>query len=104
MAVEAVIKIKEAEVQGREILRKANDTAWQIIQSAAKESAEKRDAILGEARKVQSRLLDEAAQKAQTECETLGACGASERETILNPGEDKLNRAINFITERIVRV
>lgn len=104
MAGEAVLKIKETEDRGKELIRASTEEARQIADNYAKNSAEQRDAMLVKAENTKAEIIEAAAKKAGAECEELGKHGALEKEAILNPGAEKLEQAIKFITERIVSV
>lgn len=104
MAAEAVLKIKEAEDRGRELIRKAGEEARQIALSYERNSAEQRNTILVKAKNTKAEIIDAAVKKAGTECEELERRGDEEKKAILDPGAEKLEQTIKFITERIVSV
>jgi F0F1-type ATP synthase membrane subunit b/b' len=102
LAKQAVLKIKEAEGLGRERLRAATEEARQITQSYAQNAAEQREAILIKAQHVRSGIIAAATKKAEASCEELELAAEAEKRAILNPGAERLEQAIKFITERIV--
>ncbi len=102
MAGEAVLKIKQAEEAGRELVRAATEEARQITQSYAQNAAEQRETILVKARNTRDKIIDSAVKKAQAECGKLSAEAEKEKQSILSPGAERLEAAIKYITERIV--
>jgi vacuolar-type H+-ATPase subunit H len=102
LAKQAVLRIKEAEGLGRDKLRAATEEARQIAQSYAQNAAEQREAILIKAQHVREGTIAAATQKAEASCGELERAAEAERRAILNPGAEKLEEAIKYITERIV--
>lgn len=104
MASEAILAIKKAEDEGKEIIKQATEEAKKIAASYAKNLQEQKDSIMVRARHTRESMVNEAAEKAQRDCEELERQGKAEKETILSPDDKKLEQAIKFITERIVSV
>lgn len=102
MAQEAVFRVKEAEDQGKELIRKATEEARHISSSYARNAMEQKEAIMVKANHAREETIRKAVQKAEADCEALMKSGSSEKNAILNPGADKLKKAVRFITERIV--
>lgn len=104
MAVEAVLKIKEAEERGKAVIRGAGEEARKIAQSYAANCEEQKNTILVKAKNTREVIIKSAEQKAESECDELQKKGDAEKEKIFNPGAEKVEQAIKFITERIVSV
>jgi V/A-type H+-transporting ATPase subunit G/H len=102
LAVEAVLKVKEAEEQSREILRTANDAARSILLNAEKEAARQKKSILDAAADERKTLVEAAVSQAEWDSGPLVTEGAQERERLLSPDTGKFEGAVNLIVERIV--
>jgi vacuolar-type H+-ATPase subunit H len=102
LAVEAVLKVKEAEDQGKELLRAANDAARSILQNAEKEAAGQKKSILDAAARERKTLVEAAISQAEWDSGPLVTAGAQERERLLSPEPAKFEGAVNLIVERIV--
>lgn len=104
MAAQAVLRIKDAEDAGKELVRRANEQARQIMSDAAKESDRRCKEILDEAQKKRLQMMKNAEETAENDCGELIARGENERDSILSPPRERLDKAVELITERIVRV
>jgi V/A-type H+-transporting ATPase subunit G/H len=102
LAVEAVLKVKEAEEQSREILRAASDAARAILLNAEKEAARQKRSILDAAADERKALVEAAVSQAEWDAGPLVAEGAKDRELLLSPDTGKFEGAVNLIVERIV--
>lgn len=102
MAAEAVLKVKEAEDQAKEIIRAANENARSMLSSAEKDAAKQNKAILDEAARGRLELIAASTEKAERDCESLVADGIREREALLSPDQSKFKSAVQLIVERIV--
>lgn len=104
MAAEAVYKIKAAEEQARDIVKKANAEAKQILSNAREKSALCRKAVLDEAMNEREKILRSAAERAEERCVDIIQKGNAQRAALLAPDEAKMDRAIKLVMERIVSV
>lgn len=104
MAAEAVYQIKQTEDQGRETVRKAGDTAKQIVADAKKKGEEHRKTVLEDAMRQRETIIRAAVERANKECEAIVKQGAVQRESLMNPESSKLESAIQLVMERIVSV
>jgi vacuolar-type H+-ATPase subunit H len=102
LAAEAVFKIKEAEDQGKELVRKAGDEARQLVADAKRDGGESKKSILADAAREKKDLMDAAVRRADKRCEAIVSEGAAEREKLLAPPGEKLSSAIKLVMERIV--
>ena len=104
MASEAVLRIKEAEDKAKEVIRRANENAKQIVTAAQKAAEAKRSEILKNAHDAKAADISQAALKAEKKCEALLAEGARTRQSILAPEPAKLAQAVDLIVKRMVSV
>lgn len=102
MAAEAVLKVKEAEEKGSELIRKSNEEAKEIIKRSGFDGEKKRKAIVNEACKTKEKIIEMAVNKAALECSELIKKGSEEKANILNPEKKKFERAVSLVVERIV--
>jgi len=102
LAAEAVLRINEAEEQGREILRKASDRARQITSGAEKEAKDKAKNMIAEAQKTRQAMIDAARQEAEKGSQELLAGGEAERNRLLSLEPARRRDAIDFVMKKVV--
>jgi len=102
LAVEAVLKVNEAEKKGNDAINDAALTAREIIQNAEAEGLRKRNEIIGNAVGIKDEIIQAARVKALKECERLAVQSVTRVNEFGNPGSQKLDRAVQIIVERIV--
>ena len=103
MAAEAVLRIKEAEDAGSELIRRASEEARDILKKAESDGAAQKKAIIAEAERMKAELIEKAVQKAEADCAEFVEAGRAERDGILRPQAEKLEKAAQIATERIVK-
>ncbi len=104
MAKEAILKIKEAENQSAEILKKASDEARDLLRDAQEKADAKKKANLDGIRKDRAALLEAAEATAKEQCRPIIDAGNAEIQAILHPSNDKVEAAVKLVIERIVNV
>ncbi len=104
LAKEAIIKIKEAEETGNEIVLKANENAKQILKNAESDGDKKYKDIIDQANKQKIEMVEKAKKEALLECEPLERQAQEELLKINNPDKAKQQKTIELIVERIVNV
>ena len=102
MAQEAVLRVKQAEDSGKEMVRAATEQARQLVADARKQAVDRRTQIIDRANEARAEKIAQGAQKAQAQCDALAQQGRAERDGYLAPQADKRERAIKLIMERIV--
>ncbi len=102
MAKEAIIKIKQAEDAGNEVVQKATEQAKQILKNAEAQGETQHKEILNQANAARAQMLQKAQDEAQQACEPLMAEGEAVLSQIANPDKQKLDKTIQLIVERIV--
>ena len=103
MAVEAVLKVNEAEEKGNEVIKEAAAKAREIIQNAEAKALSERGGIIGAAGGMRDEIIRAAVEKAMKECEGMAAQSGARMEGFRNPGEQKLDGAVKIVLERIVK-
>ena len=104
MASEAVLQVKQAEEQGKELIRRSAEQSKQIVSDAHREAQNRRRNIIGDADKQRVQLISAASGEAARDAETLERNGCVEREKLLSPAPIRRSQAVNRIVERIVSV
>ena len=102
LAAEAVLRLKEAENDGSELIRQSSDEAREIVRKAEIDCAAKKKAIIAEAEKMKTAIIEATGKKAEAECSELVKAGRSEKERILNPDTAKLEAAVKMVTDKIL--
>lgn len=104
MAAEALLKVREAEEQGGELVRRANDEAKEMIRKAEADGLTRQKAIIAEANRMKAEMIEQAGRKAVQGCADLLSEGEAQRQRILNPDPQKFEQAVQIVIERIVNV
>lgn len=102
MAIEVVLKVREAEDAGVLAIKNANEKAKQILAEAEKEGSERYKAVIREARSAGDGMIRAAAKEADGENAPLEEKNAAEIKKILNPDSAKFEKAVEIVMERIV--
>ncbi len=102
MAADAVVKIKEAEEKGAEIIRLANEQAKEIIQNASKDGLQKRLEIITQANMERIKIIEAAIKSANESCKPLIDEGNKAKGRIKHPDPNALKKATDIVIERIV--
>jgi len=104
MAKEAIIKIKEAEDGASKIIRTATEKARQVIEKSLKDALKKKASIIQGAESLKKINSENAKKEAKTQCIPMSEKSRIEIEKILNPDQDKFEKAIEIVVERIVNL
>lgn len=104
LAADAVLKVKEAEDNGSEVIKRANEVSKDILKNAEADAQKKCKAILDEAYRMKAEIIEAASKKAAEECNGLILKGDEEKEKVLHPDKAKFDRASDLIVERIVNL
>jgi V/A-type H+-transporting ATPase subunit G/H len=103
LALEVVKEIREAEVEGENLYKQAVNKSKEIIKSAENEAAKKMDSARKEAGKIADGISKIKEEEARVEAESILASAAQECTSIGNLPAEKVDRAVNFVIERIVK-
>ena len=102
MAAEAILKIKDAEDQAAELIKKAQEATKNLIADAQLEGEKQYKAIVSGAREQASQLVSEAVFAAEKNAAQELLKGNEEKEKILSPAPAKLAQAVQLVIERVV--
>jgi V/A-type H+-transporting ATPase subunit G/H len=102
LAAEAVLKINEAEEAGNEKIKNANTEAKDILRKADITAEEKGKEIIESARERKAAMIEASIKKAEKDCENLIQQGNAEKDSIQNMDQSKIEKAAAVVFERIV--
>ncbi|WP_315119988.1 ATPase [uncultured Clostridium sp.] len=103
MAIEALNSIKDAETKGEEIIKAAQQESKDIIKNAEIKSIAEYKRIIDEANSLANNMVSEALKKGEEEGERIKEGAEKDISDIINIPDDKMEKAINLIVERIVK-
>lgn len=104
MAKDAIKEIKSAEEEANKIIDNAKLEGREIIKKAEEDALKEYKDIINKASLEAKKIMDEVENKANGgEAELIFKEGKKEADSILNVSNDLLDKAVNFVVERIVK-
>lgn len=102
MAKEAIISVKEAEEQAREMIEKAVQASKASKAEAIQGGEEEYSRIINEAEESARTIKEKALKEGEAASKPILENGISEASKIIDISDEKIDRAVNIIIERIV--
>lgn len=104
MALEAINEIKKAEALAEEKIKNVQQQSKDLIKNANMKAEEEFERIINEAKLEAKDILDRAIASGNEEAAPILEKGKSEKEAILNISKDIMDKAVNLVIERIVKI
>lgn len=104
MAIEAIESIRIAENKAITILKQAQDKSKDIIKSSNEEAMQEYEKIIKDAEEEAKDIIEKSIEAAKKDSMPILDKGIEAVENIRNVSQDNLNKAINIVIERIVKV
>lgn len=102
MALEAIKQIKEAEIQGDEIISKAKAKCKELVKSTSLEVKEDYEKVIELSQNKYTVIIKEAAKEAELKSIPILNDGREKINKITSISEERFNKAVNLVVERIV--
>jgi V/A-type H+-transporting ATPase subunit G/H len=103
LAQDAIKEIKSAEEEANKIIDNAKLESREIIKKAEESALKEYKDIINKSSLEAKKIMDEVENKANGEAELIFDKGKKEADAILNVSNDLLDKAVNFVVERIVK-
>lgn len=104
MAIKVISEIQKAEQYAKEIIVQANKDSKDIMSKATLQADEIHKKILESAKKEAEGFMQASIAEGNYEAEKLFAKGKQECEDIMAPSQDKIDKAVKLVIERIVNI
>lgn len=104
MALEAIKDIRQTEEKAEETIRLAREQAKDIIKNAGIKAKEKYDEIILSGKNDVKVIIESKEEEGIKQSSPILGKGNVEKEDILNLNEEKLQKAVNLVVERIVNI
>ncbi|NEZ45921.1 ATPase [Clostridium niameyense] len=104
MAIEAIESIRIAENRASTILKQAKDKSKDIVKNSNEEARKKYEKIIKDAEKEAKDIIEKSIETAKKDSIPILDKGIESVKNIRNVSQDNLNKAINIVIERIVKV
>lgn len=104
MALEVITGIKEAEKKAEDMIKEAEEMKKAALKKAEIRADEEYSRIISEADYEVAALIGKAEEEAQNEALPILQNGEKEIKLISNTPPDRIDKAVNFVIERIVNI
>lgn len=104
MAAEVINEIQRAEAKADELIKNAQSDASKITKDAEKKSLLEYKKILDDAKAQRQQIMNDAVAKAEKNTEYIFEEGRNEANNIKKISNEKVERAVNLVIERIVNI
>ncbi|MCX7843045.1 MAG: hypothetical protein N2489_08225 [Clostridia bacterium] len=104
MSIDLILSIKQAELQAEQMRRELAETARQILSEANNQAFKLFEQSIEEAEKDARDIIKQAEERVAVEIERLNLEVSQECDVIRQHAREKLDKAVDLITGRIVTV
>ena len=102
MALKAINEIKKVEEQAEEMIKQDHHQSKEIISKATLQADEEYKKIVDEGKKKAFEIINDAVLSGEKEAAILLKDGVKKCENIYNLSDDKIDKAIKLVIERVV--
>lgn len=104
MALDVILKVKEAEKKADASIKLANDKSKEILKKAQTDANDTYNSMIIDSKEKESDIITENIQNANCKAKDIFKNGEKEVQEILNISNEKKQNAVKLVVERIVNI